>query len=84
MSKRDVRWYNDLGEPYMIPVHAKALYDVLEALYGFDHQIRELQATMDLGTAGLIGKTNPIVQLREDYEAFRKQLAVEKIHGRYG
>lgn len=51
-----------MGE-ILIPVDAKALQRILEALYGPPHMIRELQATVSL-------PDNPIEKVREQYNAF--------------
>lgn len=51
-----------------ITVNADALYEVLQALVGPGHHIRELQATRSLHK---LGHPNPIDTLIEDYEASR-------------
>lgn len=48
-----------------ITVTASALHDLLLALNGPDHYIREIQATRNLNK--LMGKTNPIDQLTDEY-----------------
>jgi len=50
-------------EEILIPVDAKALQRILEALYGPPHLIRELQATVSL-------PDNPIEKIREQYNTF--------------
>lgn len=77
MSKDE--WHDDFGNPIMIPVHAKALYEVLFALMGEDHLIRELQVTMGLGN--LVPDANPIVQLLADYNKYRDRQIQENEHG---
>lgn len=48
-----------------VTVSAKPLREILEALTGPPHRIRELQFTRDVDT--LVGKRNPINQLIDEY-----------------
>lgn len=58
----------------MIEVDAEALYEVLNALNGPGHLVRELQATQGLEKVGLnIGKRNPINVLIDQWNAYAEK-----------
>lgn len=54
-----------MSDAITVTVSAKALCEVLVALHGPPHYIRELQATMSLD--GLVGDRNPISLLTEQF-----------------
>jgi hypothetical protein len=56
----------------MISVNADALYQVLQALVGLPHEIRELQATRTLDALGT-GPRNPINILVDQYSEFAEK-----------
>lgn len=57
-------------ERLMVSVDADALGQVLRALNGPGHYIRELQVTRDLDNKGLSLERNPINLLIEQYNEF--------------
>jgi hypothetical protein len=57
-------------ERKMVSVDAEALGQVLRALNGPGHYIRELQVTRDLDLKGLSLERNPINLLIEQYNEF--------------
>lgn len=61
------------GLPASMTVTRKALAQVLSAINGPGHWIRELQATRNL-PPGLVSEPNPINVLFEDYKKFEDQL----------
>jgi hypothetical protein len=63
----------------MIEVDAEALYEVLNALNGPGHLVRELQATQGLEKVGLnIGRRNPINVLIDQWNAYAEQTLGQK------
>lgn len=60
----------EVEERLMVSVDAEALGELLHALNGPGHYIRELQVTRDLDNKGLSIKRNPINLLIEQYNAF--------------
>ncbi|BAQ02667.1 hypothetical protein AVU38_gp139 [Ralstonia phage RSL2] len=57
-------------ERLMVPVDAEALGELLRALNGPGHYIRELQVTMDFDRKGLSDKPNPINLLTDQFNEF--------------